>query len=64
MLQEWRVEAHPQGQVVLFVGDGGFSMLTAEFASCVRYKLPISVVIVKNNSLGTIKWEQMVPQQS
>jgi pyruvate dehydrogenase (quinone) len=52
--------AHPQRQVVLFVGDGGFSMLMAEFANCVRYKLPIKVVIVKNNSLGMIKWEQMV----
>jgi pyruvate dehydrogenase (quinone) len=52
--------AHPRRQVVLFVGDGGFSMLMAEFANCVRYKLPIKVVIVKNNSLGMIKWEQMV----
>jgi pyruvate dehydrogenase (quinone)/pyruvate oxidase len=42
------------------VGDGGFSMLMAEFANCVRDKLPVKVVIVKNNSLGMIKWEQMV----
>ncbi len=52
--------AYPDRQVVLFVGDGGFSMLMAEFVNCVRYKLPIKVVIVKNNSLGMIKWEQMV----
>jgi pyruvate dehydrogenase (quinone)/pyruvate oxidase len=26
----------------------------------VKYKLPIKVVIVKNNVLGQIKWEQMV----
>jgi pyruvate dehydrogenase (quinone)/pyruvate oxidase len=52
--------AYPERQVVLFVGDGGFSMLMAEFANCVRYKLPVKVVIVKNNSLGMIKWEQMV----
>jgi pyruvate dehydrogenase (quinone) len=52
--------AYPERQVVLFAGDGGFSMLMAEFANCVRYKLPIKVVIVKNNSLGMIKWEQMV----
>jgi pyruvate dehydrogenase (quinone)/pyruvate oxidase len=31
-----------------------------EFAQCVKYKLPVKVVIVKNNSLGQIKWEQMV----
>ena len=52
--------AYPERQVVAFVGDGGFSMLMAEFANCVRYRLPIRVVIVKNNSLGMIKWEQMV----
>jgi pyruvate dehydrogenase (quinone)/pyruvate oxidase len=52
--------AYPNRQVVAFVGDGGFSMLMAEFANCVKYQLPIKVVIVKNNSLGMIKWEQMV----
>jgi pyruvate dehydrogenase (quinone)/pyruvate oxidase len=52
--------AHPSRQCVAFVGDGGFSMLMAEFATAVKYKLPIKVVIIKNNSLGQIKWEQMV----
>jgi pyruvate dehydrogenase (quinone) len=52
--------AYPDRQVVAFVGDGGFSMLMAEFADCVKYRLPVKVVIVKNNSLGMIKWEQMV----
>ena len=52
--------AYPERQCVGFVGDGGFSMLMAEFATAVKYKLPIKIVIVKNNSLGQIKWEQMV----
>jgi pyruvate dehydrogenase (quinone) len=52
--------AHPDRQVVAFVGDGGFSMLMAEFATCVKYGLPVKVVVVKNNSLAMIKWEQMV----
>ena len=52
--------AYPDRQVVAFVGDGGFSMLMAEFANCVKYQLPVKVVVVKNNSLGMIKWEQMV----
>jgi pyruvate dehydrogenase (quinone) len=51
--------AHPGRQVVAFVGDGGFSMLMAEFATAVKYRLPIKVVIIKNNSLGLSKWEQM-----
>jgi pyruvate dehydrogenase (quinone) len=52
--------AHPERQSVAFVGDGGFSMLMAEFATAVKYNLPIKVIIVKNNVLGQIKWEQMV----
>jgi pyruvate dehydrogenase (quinone) len=52
--------AYPDRQVVAFVGDGGFSMLMAEFATAVKYELPIKVVIIKNNTLGQIKWEQMV----
>jgi pyruvate dehydrogenase (quinone) len=52
--------AYPGWQSVAFVGDGGFSMLMAEFATAVKYDLPIKVVIVKNNVLGQIKWEQMV----
>jgi pyruvate dehydrogenase (quinone) len=52
--------AYPQRQSVAFVGDGGFTMLMGEFATAVKYRLPIKVVIVKNNVLGMIKWEQMV----
>jgi len=52
--------AYPNRQCVAFVGDGGFSMLMADFVTAVKYKLPIKVVIIKNNTLGQIKWEQMV----
>jgi pyruvate dehydrogenase (quinone) len=52
--------AYPDRQVVAFVGDGGLSMLMAEFATCVKYRLPVKVVVVKNDTLGQIKWEQMV----
>lgn len=52
--------AFPSRQCVAFVGDGGFSMLMADFVTAVKYKLPIKVVIIKNNTLGQIKWEQMV----
>ncbi|MBK3734931.1 pyruvate oxidase [Azospirillum brasilense] len=51
--------AHPGRQVIAYVGDGGFSMLMADFATAVKYKLPIKVVINNNNSLGQIKWEQI-----
>lgn len=52
--------AYPERQCIAFVGDGGFSMLMADFSTAVKYKLPIKVVIIKNNTLGQIKWEQMV----
>jgi len=52
--------AHPNRQCVAFIGDGGFSMLMAELATAVKYKLPIIIVVVKNDTLGQIKWEQMV----
>jgi pyruvate dehydrogenase (quinone)/pyruvate oxidase len=52
--------AYPERQVVAFVGDGGFDMLMAEFSTCVKYRLPIKVVLLKNNELGQIKWEQLV----
>ena len=52
--------AYPDRQCVGFVGDGGFTMLMGEFATAVKYDLPIKIVVVKNNTLGQIKWEQMV----
>ena len=52
--------AYPGRQVIAMVGDGGFTMLMGEVATLVKYKLPVKVIIYKNNTLGMIKWEQMV----
>ncbi|HEY7849850.1 MAG TPA: thiamine pyrophosphate-dependent enzyme [Ktedonobacterales bacterium] len=52
--------AYPDRQVVAFVGDGGFTMLMGEMLTAVKYHLPIKVIIIKNNLLGQIKWEQIV----
>lgn len=52
--------AFPERQVIGVVGDGGFTMLMGEIITAVAYKLPIKLVIIKNNTLGQIKWEQMV----
>jgi pyruvate dehydrogenase (quinone) len=52
--------AFPGRQVVAMVGDGGFTMMMMEMATLVKYKLPVKVIIFKNNTLGQIKWEQMV----
>jgi pyruvate dehydrogenase (quinone)/pyruvate oxidase len=52
--------AFPERQVIAFVGDGGLTMLMGELATCVKYKLDVKVIVIKNNALGQIKWEQMV----
>jgi pyruvate dehydrogenase (quinone)/pyruvate oxidase len=52
--------AYPGRQVVAFVGDGGLTMLMGELATCKKYDLNVKVIVIKNNALGQIKWEQMV----
>lgn len=52
--------AFPGRQVIAYVGDGGFGMLMADFMTAVHQRLPITVVVNNNNSLGQILWEQMV----
>lgn len=52
--------AYPDRQCIGFMGDGGFAMLMSEFVTAVKYNLPIKIIVIKNNTLGQIKWEQMV----
>ena len=52
--------AFPDRQVTAFTGDGGLTMLLGELATIVRYQLPIKIVVMKNNTLGQIKWEQLM----
>ncbi len=52
--------AYPNRQVIAFVGDGGFTMLMGEMLTAVKYNLPIKVIVIKNDVLAQIKWEQIV----
>ncbi|MBO0691595.1 MAG: thiamine pyrophosphate-requiring protein [Acidimicrobiaceae bacterium] len=52
--------AFPGRQVVVFTGDGSATMQLGDFLTCVQHQLPVKMVVVKNNTLGLIKWEQMV----
>jgi pyruvate dehydrogenase (quinone)/pyruvate oxidase len=52
--------AFPDRQVVAFTGDGSLTMNLGDFITCVQHRLPVKLVVYKNNSLGLIKWEQMV----
>jgi pyruvate dehydrogenase (quinone)/pyruvate oxidase len=52
--------AYPGRQVVAFTGDGSMTMQLGDFVTCVQHNLPVKIVVIKNNTLGLIKWEQMV----
>ena len=52
--------AYPDRPVYCIIGDGGLSMLLGELITIAAYKLNIKIVVIKNNTLGQIKWEQMV----
>lgn len=52
--------AYPDRPVFCIIGDGGLSMLMGELITVAAYKLNIKIVVIKNNTLGQIKWEQMV----
>jgi pyruvate dehydrogenase (quinone)/pyruvate oxidase len=52
--------AYPGRQVVVFTGDGSLTMQLGDFLTAVQHDLPIKVIVEKNNTLGLIKWEQMV----
>jgi thiamine pyrophosphate-dependent acetolactate synthase large subunit-like protein len=45
-------------QSVAIVGDGGFAMLMAELTTAVQMKLPVKVMVPKNNSLTEVRFEQ------
>ncbi|UNK39204.1 thiamine pyrophosphate-binding protein [Shinella sp. H4-D48] len=48
----------PEREVVCFAGDGCFMMHGQEFATAVRYGLPIITVVVNNGIYGTIRMHQ------
>jgi pyruvate dehydrogenase (quinone)/pyruvate oxidase len=52
--------AYPGRQVVTFTGDGSMTMQLGDFLTCVQHNLPVKIFVLKNNTLGLIKWEQMV----
>jgi pyruvate dehydrogenase (quinone) len=50
--------AFPGRQSVAVVGDGGFAMLMAELTTAVAHSLPIKIILLKNDSLAEVKFEQ------
>jgi pyruvate dehydrogenase (quinone) len=52
--------AFPGRPIFAVVGDGGLAMQLGEFSTAVRYKIPLKVLVIKNNMLNMIQWEQMM----
>jgi thiamine pyrophosphate-dependent acetolactate synthase large subunit-like protein len=51
---------YPDRQVVCVAGDGGFSMLMADFMTAIKYELPVKIFILNNRELGMIRQEQLM----
>ncbi|ASY69588.1 thiamine pyrophosphate-binding protein [Sinorhizobium fredii] len=49
---------HRDREVICFAGDGCFLMHGQEFATAVRYDLPIIVLVINNGIYGTIRMHQ------
>ena len=52
--------AYPDRPVYCIIGDGGLSMLMGELITIAAYRLNIKIIVIRNDTLGQIKWEQMV----
>jgi pyruvate dehydrogenase (quinone) len=52
--------AYPDRQVIAFTGDGSATMMLGELATLAQENLPVKVVVIRNDTLGLIKWEQQI----
>ncbi len=51
-------KAFPERQAIAIVGDGGFSMVMQDFVTAVGQKMPMIIVVLNNQELSFIKYEQ------
>ncbi|MCQ4163666.1 acetolactate synthase large subunit [Tahibacter harae] len=49
---------HPQRKVVAVCGDGGFMMNAQEIETAVRLGLDLTVLVLRDDAYGMIKWKQ------
>ncbi|MBQ6516539.1 thiamine pyrophosphate-binding protein [bacterium] len=50
--------ANKKDMTILIAGDGSFQMNIQELATCMENKIPLKIIIMKNDSLGMIKQQQ------
>ena len=51
-----RLAAPPEQRVVCLAGDGGFGYALGELATCRKYNLRVTVVVLNNAGLGYSRW--------
>jgi len=52
--------ARPGRPVTCFSGDGSFFMNVQELETCVRYGLPVRIIVFNNGSLGMVRqWQEL-----
>lgn len=51
---------YPERRVVAVTGDGGFLMNSQELETAVRLKLPLIILVWRDNGYGVIRWKQRV----
>lgn len=49
---------HTEGTVVCLAGDGGFAYSIAELSTLAKYGLKVVCIVLNNNALSWIKWNQ------
>jgi len=49
---------YPERQAVAVCGDGGFMMSSQELETAVRLKLDLTVVVLRDDAYGMIRWKQ------
>ncbi len=50
----------PERRVVAVTGDGGFLMNSQELETAVRLKLPLIILVWRDNGYGVIRWKQQL----
>jgi len=51
---------NPQRTVIAVTGDGGFLMNSQELETAVRLKLPVVVLVWRDDGYGVIRWKQQI----
>jgi acetolactate synthase I/II/III large subunit len=51
---------YPERRVVAVTGDGGFMMNSQELETAVRLRLPLVILIWRDNGYGVIRWKQQM----